>query len=327
MYSAEISHAKIRGLIGSFVAVMMNIGVLVSYITTIYWPLWVTAALGALAALIVWPLFALAPRSPYHLLVSGKDPLIARKELLKIRKDGPHIQNELQDMQLAALAENEDRKNAVPILELVTIPANRKVTLMVVTLQFIQQLTGVDAILIFLEVILEEKNSSIIFGVGKLASCLLSLFLVDRLGRKPLLIFSCIMSGVTLTILGTYFYFRDILNYDLSFYKSWFPLTILIIFICSYNIGLGIVPFIYGGEMYPTRIKALGVTFGEAMYALPMIIATQIFSVSREYFGVYFPFYIFAICSGFGAVFCALVIIETKGKTLQEIQRELKDNS
>lgn len=326
MYSAEISHPKIRGLIGSFVAVMMNIGVLLSYITTIYWPLWVTAALGGLAALIVWPLFAWAPRSPYHLLVSGKDPQIARKELLKIRKDGPHIQNELQDMQLAALAENEDRKNAVPILELVTIPANRKVTLMVVVLQFIQQLTGVDAILIFLEFILEEKNSSIMFGVGKLASCLLSLLLVDRLGRKPLLIFSCIMSCATLTVLGTYFYFRDILNYDLSFYRSWFPLTILIIFICSYNIGLGIVPFIYGGEMYPTRVKALGVTFGEAMYALPMIIATQIFSVSREHIGVYFPFYIFAICSALGAVFCAFVIIETKGKTLQEIQKELKEN-
>ncbi|GLV42206.1 nebulosa [Carabus blaptoides fortunei] len=327
MYSAEIAHVSIRGLLGSFVPAMMNIGVLLSYVTTIYLPLWVTATVAAVAAFIVWPLFSWAPQSPYYILVSSRDRIKAREALCKLQGDGQHIDTELSNMEVAAAAENLERENAVPILELVTIPANRKVTFIVVTLQFIQQLTGVDAILIFLEFILEEKNSSIIFGVGKLVSCLLSLVLIDRLGRKPLLVFSCVMSCLTLVTLGGYFYVKDALASDVSAVRSWLPLGTLVLFICCYNVGLGIVPFILGGEMYPTRIKALGVTFGEVMYALPMIIATEVFSRTREAYGLYFPIWLFAGFSFLGAIFCLVFVIETKGKTLQDIQRELKQQS
>lgn len=326
IYIAEIAESKIRGILGSFVPILMNLGIFVSYICIMLISLTNLAIFSLIICGIMFPILCFAPRTPYFLYMKNK-PLQAEKALKRLRGAKYNIQNELDEIKTVIEKDNLDKGS---YRELFTNKKNFKILCIVVMTQIFQQLAGIDAILLFLEVILKSSQSnissklaSIIFGGCKFGSCAVALILIDKLGRKPLMKVSCFLTALTLTALSVYYYVKDVLLYDVS-EISWLPVVLLLIYIFGYNIGLGVVPFILGSEMFPTKYKAAGVIATQIAYAVSMLSVTETMAWLNDAFGFYLVFFILAINTYIAFVFSVFCLIETKGKTFKEILNELK---
>jgi len=111
-------------------------------------------------------------------------------------------------------------------------------------LKFILQATGSK---------IKPNISSVIVGIMAVITTYFSTLLIDRLGRKILLLYSVVATGICSFLIGSYFYAKD-LNYDVS-YIGYIPLLSLCAFVILFAIGLGPIPWMLMGEIFPAQIK------------------------------------------------------------------------
>lgn len=100
---------------------------------------------------------------------------------------------------------------------------------------------------------IQSSTSTVTIGVMAVISTYISTLIVDKLGRKILLLFSIILMGVCTFLIGGFFYFKDS-NYNVSSIAL-IPLMSLCIFIIAFSIGFGPIPWMMIGEIFPAQIK------------------------------------------------------------------------
>lgn len=146
--------------------------------------------------------------------------------------------------------------------------------------------------------------------------------LVDKAGRKVLLLISIIVMTLTLIALGIFFYIAD---NDPPMAKSlgWLPLTSLCVYLVFFAIGYGPVPWLMLSEIYSKEYNAVAspVT-GAFNWTLAFVITVTFGSISSS-IGIGQTFWIFAGLSVIGTIFTFLVVPETKGKSMTDIQKIL----
>jgi len=196
-----------------------------------------------------------------------------------------------------------------------------------VGLIFFQQLSGINVVLFNAQSIFEDAKtgldpatSAILLGVVQVIACGLTPFIVDRLGRKPLLVTSCIVASITLTLMGSYFYLKD--RGDDIQYITWLPVTALIIYMLVYCFGLGPLPWAISGEMFPSDIKSIAAPIVASVCWLLGFITTR-FYPNLNAIGPYVAFFLFGGFSAVAVLFVVFVVLETKGLSLHEIQVRL----
>ena len=92
-------------------------------------------------------------------------------------------------------------------------------------------------------------------GIVQLLATIASMFLVDRAGRRVLLLVSGVVMSIALAALGAFFYMREVYGHDVQVSLGWLPLASLIIFIIAYSSGFANVPFLIMGELFPTKFR------------------------------------------------------------------------
>lgn len=100
---------------------------------------------------------------------------------------------------------------------------------------------------------IKPTTSTVIVGIMAMLSTYVSTLIVDRLGRKILLLYSVVAMGICTFFIGGFFYTKD-LNLDVSFI-GYIPLVSLCIFIVLFSIGFGPIPWMMMGEIFPGQIK------------------------------------------------------------------------
>lgn len=105
------------------------------------------------------------------------------------------------------------------------------------------------------------------------------------------------------------------------------PLIAVLGYAFAYRMGLGLVPIVVTGEIFPTSVKAFGMTLADLIYNVQAIISIRIYYWTSNSFGMHVPFLLFAFCGIFTAICTCMCIPETKGKTLEQIQMKLKRES
>lgn len=327
MYIAECADAKIRGFLGTFIYIMMIIGVLVSYCVVPYVPIWASSCVGACLVVLQIIIFFWMPQSPYYLVIKGKHEK-AKKALTWLRRRAD-VDEELKEIESAVERQNSERGRPI---DLVMIPSNRKALLIMTTLNTVQHFCGISVILMNVETILDAsgsvidtKISAILFGVCMLVASIGGSPFIDRFGRKVLLISSSILSALFLGLLGIFFFLKDVEKLDLESYKI-IPLLSVLGYALAYKYGLGLVPIVTTGELFPTPVKAMGMTMADLVYTVMAVVSLKVYYLTIELHGMYFPFMLFGVCGLFTAGFVYWVVPETKGKTLEEIQQILKGN-
>lgn len=303
----------------------MIVGVLLSYCIVPFVPIWISSAIAAVFVVIQACSFIVMPESPYYQLMKGKRES-ARKSLrwLRRRED---VEEELLEIEAAVKRQEEERGRPQDLL---IVPSNRKALLIMFTLNTTQHFCGISVVLMNVQIILRdagsaisEKLSAILFGVCMLIASIGGSPFIDRFGRRILLISSSILSSIFLGVLGAFFYLKDIEGMDLSEYGA-IPLAAVLLYALVYKYGLGLVPIVSMGELFPTSVKAMGMTLSDLTYTVMAMVSLQVYYVTAERYGMYFPFLLFLCCGLFTAIFVYYVMPETKGKTLEEIQMILK---
>ncbi|KAH9642135.1 hypothetical protein HF086_007445 [Spodoptera exigua] len=166
----------------------------------------------------------------------------------------------------------------------------------------------------------------IVYGVVSFGVGMVSTVLVDRVGRRPLLIFSYIGTGISLGAVGLYFFMQEVLEVTTASLASvsFIPLLGIILANVISTIGFDSLIFVIPAEIFPINIKAIAFT------CLNLFSSALGFSLGLGYqrvkdlFGLTTVFWIFAAFAIGGAVFSYLFVVETKGKQLGDIQAELQ---
>ncbi|XP_076244658.1 solute carrier family 2, facilitated glucose transporter member 8 [Calliopsis andreniformis] len=330
MYCGEIAETSVRGALGSFLQLFITVGLLYSYAIgpyVSYVAFWIVCAI---IPVIFFACFIFMPESPYYLLKIGqREEAVAA--LAKLRgKSAASVQKEADEMQAAV---EEAFRNEASVADLFTVKANFKALIYTCLLASFQQLSGINVVLFYMEDIfisagtsLSTSIATIIVGVVQmLASCVTPL-VVDRLGRRILLVFSGIGELVTLGALGVYFYLQDHEHADVSSI-SILPVISLVIFISTYSVGWGPLPWTVMGEMFASNVKskASGITVC-ACWLLAFFI-TKFSSDLQVAFGNFTLYWVFGVFCVISVLFAVFILPETKGKTLQQIQNELNGES
>lgn len=328
MYVGEIASKEIRGFLSSNVFIMSLVGIVLIYSMGPYVPFTVPPILSIILLVIELAVFSFMPESPYFLMLKN-DVEGARKSLKKFRGN-TDVEDELQDIKRGIEVENSEK--GLKLKDLFLVKNYRKALLIMLVVNSAQLFCSFEVILMNLHEILNSAGSvyidtslaAIIFSVINLVASIAASLLVDKFGRKKLIIISTISTGLCLVVLALYFNLKHV-EYDTSSY-SWLPIATVMVYAAVFKFGLGMVPIVLVAEIFAPKMKVIGMTIADGIYVGSSILALQVYFGFRDLFGMHAPFYIFSAYSIFTCIYVAFFLPETKGKSLDEIQDILRGN-
>ena len=326
VYIAELAPPRIRGrLVGTF-QINIVVGILLAYLSNYLISLMGLGArewrfelgIAALPALVFFGLLFSIPRSARWL--TTQDRLDEAIEVLNLMGT-PNSEAELAEIReslhmeksqkQASLFERKDGKlrYATPIFLAIAIGA-------------FNQLSGINAILYYLNDIFAAAGFSrvsgnvqaVAIGAMNLIATLVGMALIDRVGRKRLLLIGSIGTAVCLAAVAAIFATQR--------HKA-LLVWALVAYIAFFAISQGAVIWVYISEVFPTRVRAKGQSLGSGTHWVMNAILSLIFPIVAARSGAY-PFVFFAAMMVLQIFVVALFFPETKQVSLEELQRKLK---
>lgn len=326
MYISEISPASKRGMMVSLNQFAITIGILLAYIFDYFlidlggdsWR-YMLAVPAFFALLFLILLLMSFPESPRWLLAKRRrnDAITVLKKIggdIFVREDLPEIEKNL------ALEKNKEKVSFHELFR----GKYGKVVLIGTLLAAAQQITGINAVIMFSPDIFKSAGvggdtallQSMLVGFVNFLMTIVALWLVDSKGRKTLLLWGA--SGMVLSLSYlTYEFMQPIQN-------STRILIALLIYISFFAASFAPVMWVIISEIYPSRIKGLAMSFSTAVSWLCTFLTVQFTPIISGSIGMQWVFAIFAIFSLLAFVFVKMWIPETKGKSLEKIEKELK---
>lgn len=212
-----------------------------------------------------------------------------------------------------------DWQQFVPIIS--GEPYARKGLIIGIVLMLLNQLCGVLTILTYSASIFQASGSkfdpaksSIISAVFQVVGTLTASQLVDRVGRKLLLVVSLCGSSFGLAVMGTYQYIYE-QGIDVSSF-DWLPVTSLSFVVLLASIGAVPLPFVVIAEVLPLKLRSIGCTVCMVAVTIFAFVCLKAFPVWTEVIRLYGCMWIFASGSLVGVLFVVFYMEETKGKVL-----------
>jgi SP family xylose:H+ symportor-like MFS transporter len=271
----------------------------------------------ALPAALLLVLMLCVPESPRWLAKQAR-----REEALAVltRVGGPeHALAELAEIDAAIAQESGSLRQ---LLE----PGLRAVLLFGVVLAVLQQVTGINVFLYYATEIFKSMGSgvdvslllTVLVGAVNLSFTVVAIWTVDRLGRKPLMLVGYAGMGLSLLAVGLAAYFQQTAVWVLVFILS---------YIACFALSVGPVTWVILSEVFPTRIRGRAMAIATVCLWMANYVVTQTFTVMKESqylvekFHYAFPYWVYAVLCGVAVVFVWRFLPETKGKTLEEIER------
>lgn len=323
MYLGEIAAPKSRGLIASICPVCITLGILLINILGSYFTIKSTAYAGTVVPFLLLVTFIWMPESPYFLLMTGNVEEARRS--LQVLRSSEDVLSELVRITKAVEEQNKSKWT-----DLLTVKSNRKAVLVAFGLRGVQQLSGTTAIIFYCKKIFEESSdfisptfATIIYFSVQLVLSAVASVVVDLSGRRPLLITSTTGTALALFINATYLYLKNCTDLDVS-PINFVPIIALLGLVVVFSAGLQTIPLVLMGEVFPTNVKAVALCAADIYYSVIVAVISKLFHWTNNEFGLHVSFYGFSVCCLLGLVFILICVPETKGKTLEDIQAELR---
>ncbi|HKP88402.1 MAG TPA: sugar porter family MFS transporter [Thermoleophilaceae bacterium] len=325
-YLSEISPAQIRGRMLTLNQLLITVGLLVAYLVD--WAFAGSENWRAMFAVGLIPSLALVlgslrlPESPAWLLNRGREAEV-RSLVNSVASDETadrvielHNREEEQRQRTAG----KDERSGWRVL---SSPRLRAAMVVGLTLAALQQFAGINTVIYYAPTIMQDtglssSNSilySVFIGVINLGMTIVSLRLVDRLGRRPLLIASLVGMFGSLLVLG------------LAFVAEWSSVVILLfilLYIVAFAVGMGPVFWVLLGEIFPSQNRAAGVSAGSTMNWTANFAVSLAFLPLLGAIGTGQTFWIFAVVCAFGIWFVGRYVPETKDREFPEVDAELQ---
>ena len=329
MYIAEISPARIRGRMVSVNQFAIVWGMLLVYFVNYFiaqfgdetWNVqrgwrWMMGT-EALPSVVLLVLMFLVPESPRWLTKQGRE---GQALVILTKVDGQrHAQTEMAAIKGAISRESES------VAQLFQ-PGMRIVLVIGVVLAVLQQVTGINVFMYYGPEIFKKLGTgtdtallqTVVVGAVNLTFTIVAIWTVDRLGRKPLMIIGASGMGISLFAMGLSAFYQKT--------ELWFLLFILG-YIASFALSIGPVTWVILSEIFPTRIRGRAMAIATVCLWAANYVVSQTFPMMNENvwlvgkFNRAFPFWVYGGLCAVLVVFVLLCVPETKGKTLEEIEK------
>ncbi len=327
LYIAEVAPARIRGRLVSLNQLAIVAGMVVVYFVnsriaqmgddawnqTYGWR-WMFGS-GAIPAVLFQALLFLVPESPRWLTKQGRE---GEAMAVLARVSGPH-QAEAQMEEIKTTLATESGSIA-QLFE----PGVRTALAIAVVLAVLQQITGINVVLYYAPEIFKTAglkatqaiSDTVIVGLVNAVFTLVAIWVVDRLGRKPLLLIGSFGMAISLGLLGGAFYLE-------KFEGPWVLVSTLA-YVASFAMSMGPVVWVIMAEIFPTAIRGRAMSIATVCLWISCCLVSQTFPWMLEQFKGAATFWFYAVICAVALLFVALFVPETKGKTLEEIERSWK---
>jgi sugar porter (SP) family MFS transporter len=321
VYISEIAPPESRGRLVSFFQLSVTVGILIAYLVGLgfshseawRWML----GLGCVPALALAFGMLRMPQSPRWLVMVGDD-YDARSTLVRIRVDEP----EAIDRELAEIHEQVDSEPAGwgELLQ----PAVRAALLVGVGLAVLQQVTGINTVIYYAPTIVESTGiessgaailAAVGIGVVNVAMTLVALRLLDRAGRRALLLVG--VGGMTLALLALGAAFEGGGQSTLS---SVVAIGSLMLYVACFAFSLGPIFWLLNSEIYPLAVRSKAAGVGTMANWVANVGVSLTFLLLVDALGRSGTFWLYASVGLLTLAFCWKLVPETKGKHLEEIQ-------
>nr|XP_050859153.1 facilitated trehalose transporter Tret1-like [Vespula vulgaris] len=323
MYTSEIAESEIRGRLGLFYQLFLTVGILTVSILNLGVNVFELSVISGFVPIVFGVTFFFMPETPVYYLIKGNEDA-ARKSYIKFR--GPHYDIE-PELSMQKRIIEETSKHKVSFLTLLKTNACKKAILISYGLMGFQQFSGVNAVAFYIGPIFETaggsvgpKEAAVVIGVIGITMVFISTLIVDRLGRKILLTISIIFMCLSLLALGIYFYLMEKMN---TSSLGWLPLLSVCSYIVSFAIGFGPIPWMMISEVFSPETRAIAGSSACLLNWVVAFIVTKTFVNLNNTIHNYGTFWLFSFVCAVGICFVLFFVPETKGKTLEQIQREL----
>ncbi|PKU71307.1 polyol transporter 5 [Dendrobium catenatum] len=347
VYTAEISPASVRGFLTSFSEVFINFGILLGYVSNVAfshfslhigWRLML--GVGAVPAVCLALGVLFMPESPRWLVLQGRLSDAAHVlDRLSATPEEAHLR--LSEMKSSAgIPSDATTANTTPFtrtnrggsgvwkeLFLHPTPAVRRVLISAFGIHFFQQASGIDSVVLYSPHVFQKSGLSsnnallamtVAVGLTKTSFILVATFLLDRIGRRPLLLASaggmiCSLIGLGIGLTAAEHHEGKLLWAMAVCFSS------ILAFVAFFSIGLGPMPCVYCSEIFPMRLRAQGAAAGVVVNRVTSGIISMTFLSLYKAISIGGTFFLYAGVAAAGWVFFYGYLRETKGRTLEEM--------
>ncbi|KAK2392814.1 Polyol transporter 5 [Trifolium repens] len=348
VYTAEVSPASSRGFLTSFPEVFINGGILLGYISNfgfsklsleVGWR--VMLGIGAIPSVILAVGVLAMPESPRWLVMKGRlgD---ATKVLNKTSDSEQEAQLRLMEIKAAAGIPENCNDDVVTVnrtneregstvwkeLFLYPTPAVRHIVIAALGIHFFQQASGIDAVVLYsptifrkagLESDTEQLLATMAVGLAKTVFILVATFMLDRVGRRPLLlssvggmVISLLTLAVSLTVVD-HSHVRQMWAVGLS-------IASVLSYVATFSIGAGPITWVYSSEIFPLQLRAQGASAGVVVNRVTSGVISMTFLSLSDKISIGGAFFLFGGIAACGWIFFYTLLPETQGKTLEEME-------
>ena len=350
VYIAEISTAKFRGVFGTFTPIGISAGILVNYsIGSIPgFPYFYTSLVAAGIITVFEVMMVWLEETPRWLVLKNHHQE-AYHALTWLRGPSVNIEDEIRSIESSdgssiwtAWKEFAKRSVAVPVT-------------IVIVVMFFQQIGGLNAITSYAASLFQEAGvanpevtAAYAIGGAGLLSTLTFILVIDLVGRKILLIISGIGMTLSTALLGVHFYITrpslcasgnnsslidlaEILQdstTDAPCNTQYGPLAVvsIVIFVLSLAAGFGPVPWILMSEITPLQVRGLASGIAILVNWATAAIVVGFYLEYADVVRVWFAWWSFAVLNAAGVLFVIVFVKETKGKTLEDIEKYYREH-
>ena len=324
LYIAEISPARIRGALVSLFQLMVTIGILVSYFSD-----WLFADeadpscwrpmfyVGVIPALFLLAGMFFMPESPRWLISGGRDP-----EALDIlrKTEGPSAAETVRTIKDEIL--RDDSRN-VSWKDLFRREWKYPV-IIAVCIMFIQQFVGINTVIYYSPKIFTMAGfsgsvaaigASIGVGAINVLATILSVWFVDRIGRRKLFFYGMAGMVLSLGLLGSSFLV------DFGAAGAYVTVACTLLYVTFYAISVGPLGWLIISEIFPQKLRGLGTSVGSlSVWLFNSIVTFTFFKIANAFSTPAGSFFVYAAIALLGILWGIFMMPETKGKTLEAIE-------
>lgn len=298
--------------------------------------------IGAIPSVILAVGVLAMPESPRWLVMKGRlnDAI---KVLNKTSDSEQEARLRLAEIKAAAgIPENHNNNDVVSVnksdegesttvwkeLFLYPTPAVRHIVIAALGIHFFQQASGIDAVVLYsptifrkagLESDTEQLLATVAVGLAKTVFILVATFLLDRVGRRPLLLSS--VGGMVISLL-TLAVSLTIVDHS-RVRKMWavgLSIASVLSYVATFSIGAGPITWVYSSEIFPLKLRAQGASAGVVVNRVTSGVISMTFLSLSDKISIGGAFFLFGGIAACGWIFFYALLPETQGKTLEEME-------
>ena len=293
---------------------------------------------GAVPSVILGIAVLWMPESPRWLVMQGRlgdaktvlDKTSDTKEEAQIRladiKEAAGIPEDCTD-DIVKVSKRSHGEDVWKELLLHPTPAVRHVLIACLGIHFFQQCSGIDSVVLYSPRIFEKAGitssskkllATVAVGFVKTVSILTATFLLDKIGRRPLLLSSVTGMMISLAALASGLMVIDHSDRTLT-WALVLCIIMLLAFVASFSIGMGPITWVYSSEIFPLRLRAQGTSLGVAVNRLTSGVISMSFISLYKGITIGGTFFLYAGLALLSWVFFYFMLPETRGRTLEDM--------